>query len=382
MALNTKPARLRVLVITRNLPPLVGGMERLLHNLVLGLAEYADVTAIGPRGCKEQLPENIQVLETSEKLVPFLLCSTLLALRACQKTRFNIAIGGSGLIAPTLRILAGAYKLETIVYLHGLDLVLDSALYQRIFVPCITLIDKIIVNSRNTERLAVGKGVDPQRVNVIHPGTFITDRPDEAAVRQFRAHHKIRFTKVMIFVGRITRRKGLSLFIERSLPLILRSQPESGLLIVGDNPKDSLNQLGEAERVLSIISEHEFEDRVLFLGRLSDSDLETCYALADVQVFPLTEVFGDVEGFGMVAIEAAALGTPTVAFDTGGVGDAITPGNGKLVSPGRYDEFASDVVEILRHPENIPNTNSCIEHASHFSWEIFHEKFSRVLTED
>lgn len=378
--MSSEKNKLRVLLITRNLPPLLGGMERLIHEIARHLGRQTDLTIIGPRGCREHLPGNIEVLETPAKLAPFLICSTMLALRACWKTRFNIAIGGSGLIAPTLRILARVYKLETLVYLHGLDLVVNNATYQRIFVPSITRIDKIIVNSRNTERLAVDKGVAPQRVNLIHPGTFIPDRPSEAVLQQFRAHHGIRFRKIMIFVGRMTRRKGLSLFIERSLPQILRYQPDAGLLIVGNNPNDSLNQLGEEERVLSVISGHEFEEQILFLGRLSDSDLKNCYALADVQVFPVKEFDGDVEGFGMVAIEAAALGTPTVAFDTGGVGDAITRGNGKLVSPGRYDEFAGAIVQILQHPQSIPNNDSCIEHASNFSWEKFHEKFARVIT--
>ena len=83
MALNTEPTRLRVLVITRNLPPLVGGMERLLHNLILGVAEYADVTTIGPRGCRAHLPASVEAHECSNKLVGFLVGSTLTALRIC-----------------------------------------------------------------------------------------------------------------------------------------------------------------------------------------------------------------------------------------------------------------------------------------------------------
>jgi len=84
-----------ILLITRNLPPLTGGMERLLQNLAYGIAQYADLTVIGPRGCAKHLPDDVTVHETSSTLVPFLLGSTLLALVACRKTPFNVIIGGS-----------------------------------------------------------------------------------------------------------------------------------------------------------------------------------------------------------------------------------------------------------------------------------------------
>lgn len=373
----TDPARLRILLVTRNLPPLVGGMERLLQEMAEGIAGYADLTVIGPKGCGEHLPGNIEVLETSPKLAPFLLISTVLAIITSRKKQFDIAIGGSGLIAPTLQVISRLFKHKTLIYLHGLDLVVHNYLYQQVFVRSIRTIDSVIVNSRNTRELALEKGIAATRIAIVNPGTSLPAMPDRQALQKFRARHGIPFSKVMIFVGRMTQRKGLSGFIKNSLPAIFASEPDTGLVVVGKNPEDSLNRLGEEKEILSLVSGHENKDRIIFLGQLSDAELQTCYGLADVQIFPLVEIEGDVEGFGMVAIEAAAMGTPTVAFCVGGVEDAIGPGNGVLVEPGDYDVFARSVIQIL-HGDS-PSEDSCISHAANFSWDIFEHKIRASL---
>ena len=334
---------------------------------------------MAPGGCSSHLPENIEVFEVSERLAPFLLFSTILALRTCRKRQFDIVMGGSGLVAPTLWLIARIFDHKVMAYLHGLDLVVGSSLYQWIFIPCIRRLDHVIANSRNTRRLALDKGVPKERVNIINPGTRIPDIPDNNVLIQFRTQHQIQFQKVILFVGRITTRKGLSRFIERCLPVILAAEPQSGLVIVGKNPQHSLNQMGEEKEVLAAVSKLEEQTRVLFLGELTDSDLEACYAMADVQVFPLVETSGDVEGFGMVAIEAAGLGTPTVAFDVGGVADAISDSSGSLVLEDDYTTFANNVIDVLRL--NQPSIDSCRSHAKLFSWDRFNTQIRRTIEE-
>ena len=372
---QSRPA---VLLITRNLPPLIGGMERLMQNAAGGIARYADLTVIGPKGCSRHLPPEVTVLEASAKLAPFLLMSTWLALKAIRKEHFTIVIGGSGLVAPTLYIIARLHSCTTIIYLHGLDLVVDNFLYKKIFIPCIRKANKVIVNSRNTARIAIEGAVKESRITVINPGTSLPCQPDDKAVADFRARYNIEFDKVIIFVGRITKRKGLSGFIRHSLPAILAAEPTTGLVIVGENPGQSLNRMGEQKEVLAEVERlDEKKNSVVFLGHIDDNDLNTCYAAADLQVLPLIEVPGDVEGFGMIAVEAAACGTPTVAFDLGGVGDAISKDNGCLVTADRYDLFSEAVLHCLSTGE--PDSPRCLQHAQQFSWEIFHSKLHKLL---
>jgi len=117
---------------------------------------------------------------------------------------------------------------------------------------------------------------------------------------------------------------------------------------------------------------------VRFLGAVEDDVLWDCYVAADVLVFPLIRVKGDVEGFGMVAIEAAASGTPTVAFPVGGVVDAVADGlSGSLVSEGDYEAFAAAVVSICAGGP--PSSSDCRNHAKKFSWDVHRQKLLSFL---
>lgn len=370
----------RVLIITRNLPPLVGGMETLMLHLVRGVNSYAEVTVIGPRGSTNVMPEGVRIREAPAGMFPFLLFSTWAAVIACRKTPFDRVIGGSGLVAPVLKVLKLFFGVKTVVFLHGLDVVVNSTIYQRLFLPCIRQTAQVIANSTNTRRLAIERGVPQERIAVINPGTRLPETPQEKTLDSLRERYAISFGKVLIFVGRMTRRKGLSAFIENSLPAILAAEPTAGLIVVGDNPDDSLNKLGEQKEVLATVERLGVANRVMFLGHVSDEELVHCYATADVQIFPLIDVPGDVEGFGMIAIEAAACGTPTVAFDLGGVSDAVSASNGRLVTPQHYDLFTDAIIETLR--TGVPDRKTCISHAENFSWPVFNDRVKKTIFGD
>ena len=375
--MDSSVQKIRVLLITRNFPPLTGGMERLMQNMSHGLAEYTELTIVGPRGCAKFTPKGAQVHEAGSSLVPFLIVSLWYALRACRKTKFDLIIGGSGLIAPALLILRGIFGRKTMVYVHGLDLVVDSWVYQRIFLACLRRLDTIVANSGNTRRIALDRGVPSTRIVVVNPGTSLPEALDINTRTNLLKPYDIPFKKIMIFVGRMTQRKGLSRFIESSLPDIIASEPDSGLLIIGDNADQALTKNGERENVLDLVGRMQLGSSVVFLGQISDIELQACYASATVQIFPIIDVPGDIEGFGMVAIEAAANGTPTVAFNVGGVADAISKSNGDLVEPGKYDHFSQAVLGYLRQTHF--NSQQCIDHAKQYSWEQFNKKLAKVI---
>ncbi len=113
------------------------------------------------------------------------------------------------------------------------------------------------------------------------------------------------------------------------------------------------------------------------LGTRFGSELDDAYAAADVHVFPVREIPGDPEGFGMVAIEAAAHALPTVAYATGGVVDAVAAGvSGLLVAPGDCKGFADAVLELLRRPLQ---AEAIRLFAADFTWDRFGERVSDAL---
>lgn len=110
------------------------------------------------------------------------------------------------------------------------------------------------------------------------------------------------------------------------------------------------------------------KDSICFLGARphDDPEISEAYFAADVHVFPVQDRPGDNEGFGMVAIEAAAHGLPTVAYDAGGVSDAVSvPASGGLVASGMHDRYASAITCVIQAGE--PSGSSACDFAAEFT---------------
>jgi len=370
--------RQSILVVTRNYPPLTGGMERLMQHTLETLASRFDVTLIGPTGCGEFVPENVTAIECPPAPSSFLALALLRGWRATRKTPFDIVLGGSGLVAPVTSLLSRLARARPVIFVHGLDLVVENAVYQRIFVPFLRRHNLVIANSRNTREIAVEKGCQPDLVRVLNPGTTIPAASVLDARATIRRNLDLNNNKIILFVGRMVRRKGLTEFLEKTWPQIVAAQTDAVLLVVGESPDNALlNDPEEAQRLTKAIQRCD-EDTIRFLGAVADEELWNCYAAADALVFPLIRVVGDVEGFGMVAIEAAACGTPTIAFPVGGVVDAVADGvNGLLVPEGDYSAFTDAVVSICKGGS--PNRSVCRGHAEKFSWDSHGKKLLSIL---
>ena len=353
-------------------------MERLMQHTVETLASQFDVTLLGPSGCGQYAPQNVTAVECPAAPFSFLAMALLRGFRISRKASLDIVLGGSGLVAPVTAFLSRIARARSMIFVHGLDLVVDNWVYQRFFVPFLRRHDRVIANSQNTRRIAIDKGCRASRVEVLNPGSTIPPKTVLHDSTSIRTSLGFQDSKVILFVGRMVRRKGLVEFLEKAWPRILAQRSDAVLLIVGDSPDDALLQdPREAKRLMEAI-ERFGNDAVRFLGAVEDNVLWNCYAAADALVFPLIRVKGDVEGFGMVAIEAAASGTPTVAFPVGGVVDAVADGlSGSLVPEGDYEAFATAVVSICHGGP--PSPSDCRNYAKKFSWDIHRRELLSIL---
>lgn len=267
--------------------------------------------------------------------------------------------------------------------MHGLDLIANSLVFQQFFLPCIRRSNLLIANSANTKALAVEKGAPRENVIVLNPGVEINISSPDAASQgpSLRQKYDLGDKHILLSVGRLIPRKGLPEFIEKSFVNIVAKNPETHLVIIGETPKYALNKTDSSiERIRAVIAKYQLEDKILLLGKVSDATLKNAYTEADLFIFPLIEVPGDVEGFGMVAIEAASYGRPVFAFNVGGVADAIIDGDtGFLVEPGNYNRLTEVIVDYFRCGNKELFSERCREHARGFSWQIFGEKLRNYL---
>src|SRR4249919_2384333 len=174
------------LLVTRNFPPLVGGMEKLNQHLLLALAELGPIALSGPQGAAAHAPAGAQVRESPLRPLPrFLLGCAWGGWRLARGLRPSLVIAGSGLTAPVAWLVAKLCGARSAVYLHGLDIIAPSAVYQAAWLPFIRRCGRVLVNSGSTRRLATKAGVPAECIFVLHPGTGMPVL-DPAAVAAFR----------------------------------------------------------------------------------------------------------------------------------------------------------------------------------------------------
>jgi glycogen(starch) synthase len=171
--------------------------------------------------------------------------------------------------------------------------------------------------------------------NGVYPEKFRRLAVDPAAIREkFAAPDE----KIVFFVGRLVREKGLELLLEAAARILERFH-QVKFVIAGKGPHEP--RLKEKARHLGIYH------KVYFCGYLDDETRNALFRLADVAVFPSL-----YEPFGIVALEAMAAGTPVVVSDTGGLGEVVRHGeNGLKAAPGDISSLAANILRLLNHPE-------------------------------
>ncbi|NLY15281.1 MAG: glycosyltransferase family 4 protein [Gammaproteobacteria bacterium] len=372
----------RILLVTRNLPPLVGGMERLNWHMADELSKYAEVKVVGPQGSAELKPQSVSLSEAPLKPLPlFLFISACKAVWFALRWKPDVILAGSGLTAPIAWLASKLCGAKSAAYLHGFDITVKDRVYQRLWTPTFKKLDSIIVNSTPTKRLAFAAGVPEKKISIVYPGVSLPEQPQpKSAIAAFKQQHGLEDKKILLSVGRLTTRKGLKEFVEQALPSIVQQMPDVMLLVVGEAPKNSLGAgIQTQEEIMQAAQKHGLVKHIKFLGVITDkTELATVYEAADVHVFPVRHIPYDPEGFGMVAIEAAAHGLPTVAFATGGIIDAVADGqSGYLIEKNNYRQLAGQIVTAL----NNPLEGAVIqEFAQQFAWENFGQAVAAACT--
>ena len=201
----------------------------------------------------------------------------------------------------------------------------------------------IVANTRHTKEILIKtSGAPEDRVLVLHPGvdaTVFKPAPADPVVRE-----RFGWTnrRVVLTVGALSMRKGQDMMI-RALPEVRRHCPDVLYVIVGDG--------ADKPRLETLVSEHQVGDLVQFRTTAGDAELIQCYQQCDVFALPNRRVGWDIEGFGIVLIEAQACGKPVIAGSSGGTAEAMDPGRtGELINCDRPEELARTVSALLGDP--------------------------------
>ncbi|WP_306943705.1 glycosyltransferase family 4 protein [Streptomyces phaeochromogenes] len=348
----------KTLIVTNDFPPRPGGIQAFLHNMALRLdperlVVYASTWKRGREGAEATAAFDAEqpfviVRDRTTMLLPTPRVSQravgLLREHGCTSVWFGAA-APLGLLAPALR-KAGAGRLVATTHGHEAgwaQLPGSRGLLRRIGEST----DTITYLGEYT-RSRIAAALTPEaaaRMAQLPPGvdekTFHPGSGGDAV----RARLGLTDRPVVVCVSRLVPRKGQDTLI-LAMPRILASEPEAVLLIVGGGPYEKdLRRLAYETGVVG---------SVRFTGAVPWSELPAHYGAGDVFAMPCRTRRGglDVEGLGIVYLEASATGLPVVAGDSGGAPDAVLDGEtGWVVRGGSPEDAADRIVALLGDPE-------------------------------
>ena len=185
---------------------------------------------------------------------------------------------------------------------------------------------------------------DPNKFVKIAPGidtTYFTPRVKNS---ELVVKHKLEGRRVIVCVGRLVHRKGQDQLI-KSLPKIIKEFPDTVLLFVGDGPIKSM--LKNSARQLGVTN------NIVFAGKVSHNQLADYICLGDIFAMPVrSRFFGlEVEGLGIVYLEASACGLPVIAGNSGGAPDAVIENvTGLIIDGTKDDQISNAICRLLRNP--------------------------------
>ena len=367
---------MRLLFVSHSLPPdgrpmeNVGGMQRVAIDLhdALSVAGGHDVRML--------------VLKSSWSergfRTPLFLAGALREIRRMARAQEIDAILFSSMVTASLAVplekLLRRNNIATASIVNGLDATTPTWPYPLLVRRVFQALDLVMPISEATADACRARGLNPSQCNVVPLG-IRTDRfsasIDRAAARQRILPATLKPKLILCTVGRLVPRKGVAWFVDNVMPLL---PADVVYLIAGEGP--------ERMRIEAAIARRNLRDRVKLLGAISDDQLADLYHGADLFVMPNVRVANDMEGFGLVLLEAGLCGLPAIASDIEGIRDVITEGeNGRLVRSGDAEGFRDRILSWYNDPSALraASERARAHTIDRFAWDGVVERYLTII---
>ena len=372
------------LFITNDFGPRAGGIETFVHGLIERLpkgsiivytsaqpnAEQFDAKWLGDFGV-EVIRDRSKILLPTPRVTKN--CQKLIRERKLTKVAFGAA-APLGIMARAMR-KAGASKIVALTHGHEVwwAKVPPFSLAIRFMSKSIDSITYLGNFTRGEISKALGKNEIAKLVQIA-PGIDVEHfLPTDSS--QLREDLGLADKSVIISVGRLVHRKGQDKLIE-ALPKIKSLVPNVHLVLVGIGPHQ--NYLKKLAAKLGVT------ECITFIGRINYSELPKYICVGDVFAMPSrSRFFGlEVEGLGIVYLEASSCGLPVVGGKSGGAPDAVLVGETGVVVDGTQPaEIANACVELLTNPElaALMGSSGRAWIIENWRWEIWAAKYAQLL---
>lgn len=330
--------KIKIIFISRAYPPIVGGIETQNYELGNWLGKIADVKIIANTRGRKFLPI----------FAPFALLKALFLL-----PNYDAVLLGDGVISILAWFIKIFSKKPVLSVVHGLDINWNSAslkiwsekilifIYQNLWVEIfLPKIDHFIAVGNETVLIAQENGIAPEKItfipNGIDPEKFSFEYPRQK-LGEILPNLDIENNFFLLTSGRLAKRKGVAWFIRNVMPKLAENVH---YVVAGSGP--------DKENIAQSIKETGTQKRVHLLGYIPDEERNVLFGTCDLFIQPNIKIEGDMEGFGISVIEAAASQIPVLASNIEGLKDAIKDGeNGFLIESENTQAYAKKINELL-----------------------------------
>ncbi len=372
---------MKVLVVTNDFPPRVGGVNGYVAELMrrfprgdvtVFAADWPDAGAFDAR-----YPQRV-VRWPSRGLYPTAPVRDRVE-ELVRATRADVVLFGA---AAPLALMGKSIQRRTGVpyatFTHGIEVAAGQVPVTRGLLSSVTRAAVLTMGVSEWAIQQLRQVVGPESwIELLPPGVDQTRFHPGVSDQEVRARHGLDDHPVISCVARLTPRKGQDKVI-RAMPWILREVPDARFLVVGGGPdRERLEGLARRKRVA---------DRVVFAEEVPYDMLPQYFRAGDVFAMPCrTRKLGlEVEAFGLALIEASAVGRPVVAGDSGGAPEAVLHGETGLVVDGNeVDEVAEAILELLGDLDRAAKLGARGADRVHreFTWEALSARLRGLLVD-
>ncbi|HEX9694933.1 MAG TPA: glycosyltransferase family 4 protein [Actinomycetota bacterium] len=330
---------MKIVLVTNDYPPRVGGIQVYLENIYRRLAARHQITVVAPPHPRAAAWDRLQPYEIVRHGPRVYWPRASLQRRVADLARDADAVA-FGAVVP-MNWMAPKLGRPIVVHTHGFEVALGRlpALRSALRRICGTarLVTVVSEYTRRFIEPVVGAG---PRIEMLKTGVDLEIFNPGVDGAEVRKRHGLGGRPVLACVSRLVPRKGQDTIIQ-AMPAIARRVPDAAALIVGDGPhRVALEKLAGRLRV---------SDRVVFAGETPFADLAAHYAAGDIFAMPCRSRYAnlEVEGLGLVYLEAQACGRPAIAGDSGGAPEAVLENETGLVVPGGDPAALADAAASL-----------------------------------
>jgi len=238
-------------------------------------------------------------------------------------------------------IVSKIVKAPLVATAHGIDVCPTNALHKLLIRFYLLFPKKIMAVSKFTYELAAAN-TDKKKLIVVNNGVDLRKLKVIEKADAFKSRQGLKNKKIILSVGGLVERKGQDTVI-KALPDVIKEAPNLVYLIIGKG--------SEEKNLKALVNSLNLQNNVKFLGYVNNKDIVNYFNVCDIFVLMSRTIKekGGIEGFGIVFIEASALGKPVIGGKSGGTGDAIVDGvTGFRIEPDNVEELKSRLILLLK----------------------------------